>query len=287
MLARPLHMAVVFASFSLVVTTAISAEDQLGIEPDLEVPDVVDGPPRPGKRVRQQLPRYGQTDVYHLLYLPREWEPGRTYPVVVEYAGNKWRDSAGTVEGSSLGYGLTGGTEAIWICMPFVNSKEMRNQETWWGDVEATVAYCQATVDLVCSDFGGDRKRLYIAGFSRGAIACNYIGLHNDDIAKLWRGFICHSHYDGLRKWIYPRSDEAAAVERLKRLRGRPQFISHENSVAPTREYLRRVCPNGDFTFVSLPATPHTDTWVLKDSPERRKLRTWFRETLHSPDEMH
>ncbi|MBB03431.1 MAG: hypothetical protein CMJ47_12340 [Planctomyces sp.] len=283
MLARLLWMAILFASCCLVATAAISAEDRLAIEPDLKVPDVVDGPPRPGKRVRQQLPGYAQTDVYHLLYLPRGWQADRTYPVVVEYAGNEWRTSLGTVEGSSLGYGLTGGTGAIWICMPYVNAEEMRNQETWWGDVEATVAYCQSTMDLVCSDYGGDRKRLYIAGFSRGAIACNYIGLHNDDIAKRWRGFICHSHYDGLREWDYPRSDEAAAVERLKRLRGRPQFISHENSVAPTREYLRRVYPHGDFTFVSLPETPHTDTWVLKDSPERRQLRKWFQETLHSP----
>jgi len=44
--------------------------------------------------------------------------------VIVEYAGNgnyanKYGDvSSGEVEGSKLGYGISGGTGFIWICMP-------------------------------------------------------------------------------------------------------------------------------------------------------------------------
>ena len=85
--------------------------------------------------------------------------------------------------------------------MPFVDKKNGRNATTWWGDVRATVGYCKATVLRTCEEFGGDPSNVFIAGFSRGAIACNYIGLHDDEIASLWRGFICHSHYDGVRKW--------------------------------------------------------------------------------------
>lgn len=242
----------------------------------LTVPPAETGSPTAGKRVRQSSAGYENSGVYHLLYLPTDWNANKSYPVIVEYAGNKWKTSAGTPDGSALGYGITRGVGAIWICMPYVNKQEMRNQLTWWGDVDATIAYCLQTVKAVCDQYGGDSERVFIAGFSRGAIACNFIGLHTDEIAALWRGFIAHSHYDGVRKWGYAGSDRVAARQRLDRLGNRPQWISHENNVNATRDYLRATLPNGNFTFVDLPGIPHTDTWVLKDSTPSRKLRQWF-----------
>lgn len=250
----------------------------------LTVPEVVDAAPAAGIRVRQFNSEYRGSGVYHALYLPTDWKPGGTYPVIVEFAGNKWKTSAGTVEGSSLGYGISAGKGVIWICMPYVNLSEMKNQLNWWGDVDATVAYCKHTVDRVCKEYGGDPNNVFIAGFSRGAIACNFIGLHDDDIAAIWRGFICHSHYDGVRTWRYEGSDRASAAIRLKRLGNRPQFISHENSVDETRKYLETACPSGRFTFVPLPGVAHTDTWVLRDSPQRQQLRNWFRRSLTTSD---
>ena len=50
----------------------------------------------------------------------------------------------------------------------------------------------------VCEQYGGDRAAVILTGFSRGAIACNYLGLHNEEIAGLWRAFIPYSHYDGV-----------------------------------------------------------------------------------------
>ena len=247
---------------------------------DLQTPAVSDGMPAAGKRVKQVHPDYSGSDVYHLLYLPTDWKSDQSYPVIVEYAGNKYRTSPGTVEGSNLGYGISGGKGVIWVCMPYVNKTEMRNQETWWGDVDATVDYCNDIVASICDDYGGDANNVFIAGFSRGAIACNFIGLHDDQIASLWRGFFCHSHYDGVKQWPYPGSDRAAAAERLSRLGDRPQFISHETSVDATRSYLADVMPRGNFTFQSLQGWDHTDTWVLYDVPERKKLRDWFRAQL-------
>lgn len=244
---------------------------------DLTTPVAVEGAPEPGKRVKQFAAEYRGTGVHHLLYLPRDWKPGHRYPVIVEYAGNKYRTSPGTVEGSNLGYGISGGTGVIWICMPYVNTELQQNEVTWWGDVDATVAYCRKTVERVCRDFGGDPGKVFIAGFSRGAIACNFIGLHDEEIAGLWCGFICHSHYDGVRRWQYAGSDRASAAGRLRRLAGRPQFISHEKSVAATREYLAEVHPEGNFTFQALQGWGHTDEWVLYDVPERKVLRAWFR----------
>ena len=247
-------------------------------QPDLVTPQVSPGAPAAGKRVQQFDQQYAGTGVHHLLYLPTDWRAGKRYPVIVEYAGNKWQTSPGTVEGSNLGYGISGGKGVIWICMPYVNTETLQNQVTWWGDVEATVAYCQRTVRQVCRDYGGDPERVFLAGFSRGAIACNYLGLHNDKIASLWKGFICHSHYDGVRRWGYAGSERPAAVARLQRLDKRPQFISHENSVQATQDYLKENYAQGNFTFQPLRGWPHTDTWVLYDVPERRKLRDWFSE---------
>ena len=205
---------------------------------------------------------------------------GVKYPVIVEYAGNKWKTSLGTVEGSNLGYGISGGKRVIWVCMPFVDAKNRKNATTWWGDVDATVEYCKKTVVRICEEYGGDASAVFIAGFSRGSIACNFIGLHDEEIASLWRGFICHSHYDGVIEWEYAGSDRKAAAERLKRLGNRPQFISHEDDVSATKNYLRDIHPGGDFTFLAMSFKTHTDAWVLEDIPERKAVRQWFSSVL-------
>ena len=85
-----------------------------------------------------------------------------------------------------------------------------------------------------------------------------------------------HSHYDGVKAWGYDRSDPNSAAARLKRLGDRPQFISHETSVDATKAYLEHACPSGHFTFQALPFPDHTDTWVLRDVPERKVIRDWF-----------
>ena len=56
---------------------------------DLVTPVMTEDAPAPGKRVRQVAPEYEGTQVYHTLYLPTDWQKGKTYPVLVEYTGNK------------------------------------------------------------------------------------------------------------------------------------------------------------------------------------------------------
>ncbi len=266
--------------------SAAELPDLRTVEPDLTVPAMTSDTPAAGRRVRMTLAAYRGTEVHHVLYLPTDWQVGKRFPVIVEYAGNgaysnRYGDvSDGTVEGSRLGYGASGGKGFIWVCAPYVSLDHTRNQTTWWGDVEATVGYCTGVVAEVCERYGGDPKAVFIAGFSRGSIGCNYIGLHSDAVAALWRGFLCHSHYDGVRQWGYPESDRASAAARLARLKGRPQFISQEGSVASTRAYLAEACPAGRFTFVPLPYRNHTDAWTLRDIPARAALRDWLAETL-------
>ena len=283
---RLLFLLIFLITFFFFSVVAEELPDINIVPQELHVPLLMEGNPEPGKRVKVTLDSYRGTEVYHVLYLPTNWEAGRRYPVIAEYSGNgpyqnKYGDTcSGKVDDCMLGYGVSGGKGVIWVCLPFISEDHQHNQLQWWGDVQATVDYCKAVVALVCNQYGGDVDAVFLAGFSRGAIACNYIGLHDDDIASLWKGFICHSHYDGVREWNYAGSKRAAAVERLHRLNGRPQFISHEGSVAQTQQYLEENCLNGNFTFQAPSYHNHTSSWVLRDIPERAVLRAWFKNVL-------
>jgi hypothetical protein len=269
------------------VTAGSTSLPDIGSIPhDLETPPMSEGTPAPGRRVRQTTVEYQGTGIYHALYLPADWRASGLHPVIVEYAGNgPYRNAygdvcTGRVEDCNLGYGISGGERFIWACLPYLSADGKRNQLQWWGDLRATVDYCKTVVAGICSQYCGDPSAIFIAGFSRGAIACNYLGLHDDEIAELWLGFVAHSHYDGVRAWGCPGSDTHSAVDRLARLRGRPQFISHEGSVEETRRFLEGTGVDGAFTFQAIPYRNHTDTWVLCDIPERRVLRRWMQNVL-------
>jgi hypothetical protein len=250
---------------------------------------MVDGKPAAGRRVRQTVPEYEGTAVHHALYLPRDWRPGGTYPVLVEYTGNYFPacGSTGKVEDANLGYGLTGGRAFIWVAMPYVEKGRQKNAVTWWGDKQATIDYCKTALPRICQQFGGDPANIFICGFSRGAIATNYIGLADDEIAAFWKGFIAHDHYDGQRRWPYPDCDHASALARLQRLRGRPVLVSGGGALG-VKEYLGSSLALGRFTFLTVPVArifaipegevihPHTDRWMHKDSQYRRQARAWL-----------
>lgn len=269
--------------------------DISSIAPDLTVPEMAQGEPAAGHRVRQTTPGWEKTEVYHALYLPTDWQPGKKFPVIVEWAGNgnfhnQFGDvSTGVVEGSRLGYGMTAGQGCIWVCIPYLNQAGTANVPIWWGDAptydpQPTLAYCRATVKFICDKYGGDAERVVLAGFSRGSIACNYLGLHDDETARLWKAFVCYSHYDGDREqWPYPKADRASALERLNRLKGRPQFICGEglNAVA-TQRYLTEIgrLDARTFTFEGTGFRNHNDAWVLRPSEPRTKLREWLQEVL-------
>ena len=253
---------------------------------DLKVPAISEAAPAAGLRVQQTARGWEGTAVHHTLYLPVNWKRGGKFPVLVEFAGNggyknNFGDTCdGTVEGGTLAFGISGGSDYICIGMPFVKVADVRkeNAANWWGDADETAAYCVATVREVCREFGGDEKAVVLCGFSRGSIACNYIGLRNDTIAALWRAFICHSHYDGVRTtWPYADAERASALARLERLKGRPQFISHEVSAEDTRRYLDASGVRAPFEFSALPFRNHTDRWALRDCEQRRKVRAWLR----------
>ncbi|MGB1125657.1 MAG: sulfatase-like hydrolase/transferase [Phycisphaeraceae bacterium] len=254
-------------------------------EPDLVTPAMVDAAPAAGKRVRQVAKEYEGTDVYHALYLPTDWKPGKTYPVIVEYTGNKFPpgQGSGEVKDANLGYGLTGGEGYIWVTMPYVQNGGKENAVTWWGDRQATIDYCKTNLPRICEQFGGDKNNLFICGFSRGAIACSYIGLADDEIASFWKGMITHDHFDGQRNWGYPEAERKNALKRLARLKGRPVLVSGVGA-----EYLKQHAHLADFTYIkppvgeifNIPEGPvrheHTDAWMHRESEARDKARAWL-----------
>lgn len=255
------------------------------IAPDLTLPDVVREPPSAGMRVEATTSAWANTDVRHLLYLPRDWQPHKRLPVIVEYAGNGGFQNAlgdgsdGSVESCVLGYGLSGGERYIWLCLPFIEiapNGTKRNCTRWWGDIPETKRYCIETVRDVCKRYGGDASRVVLCGFSRGSLACNYLGLRDDEISGLWRALFCHSHYDGVRAWPYADSDAASAQARLQRLQGREVWISQEESITDVRNFIEQCGIRAPFTFVPIPYPNHSAAWVLRDISERQQARAWL-----------
>ena len=269
--------------------------DIRSVKPDLTIPKLETGQPDAGKRVKQTIPDYEQTGVYHVTYLPTDWVKGKRYPVLIEYAGNNYRGAYGDIstgrpEGSNMGYGISGGRGFIWVCLPYLNATGDDIALTWWGDsknrtARPTLDYCNKAVPWICEKYGGDTDRVILCGFSRGAIACNYLGLHNDETAKLWRAFVPYSHYDGVATWPYPASDRNSALTRLERLAKRPQFICHEvtNSqlnLAATKKWIESTNIKANLTFAETGFRNHNDAWLLRTSPARKSLRAWLKRVL-------
>jgi len=278
--------------FWIVVPLGHGAPGISSVAPDLVIPSLTKVTPASGKRVKQTHPDWKDTEVYHVIYLPKDWQPNKRYPVIVEYAGNgpfknKFGDiSAGHPEGSKMGYGISAGEGFIWVCIPYLNNAGNKNVTKWWGnapkyDPKPTLDYCKKVVPWICANYGGELNSVILCGFSRGAIACNYLGLHDDVIAKLWRAFIPYSHYDGVRRWPYPGSDQESALKRLKRLAGRPQFICHEGTgVSGTRKFLDSTGIKGEFIFQATGFRNHNDGWLLRPSPARTAMRKWLAKSL-------
>jgi hypothetical protein len=279
------------------------------IAADRPLPPLASGSPAAGRRVAVTPPEYAGTQVHHLIALPDDWTidgvaRGQRWPVIVEYTGNHHpaSGSTGNVEGAALGYGLSRGT-AIWIVLPYVAADHRHNEISWWGDLAATVAYAKTNVPRICATFGGDRSRVLLCGFSRGAIGVSLIGLHDDAIAQLWCGFWAHDHFDGAREWRgtawgtpLPRYQAEAAV-RLRRLHGRPLLVTQGNADTTTSEFLsRQLSPEAwSFRAIDMRALydafpnaaakdPHTDRWLLRESEAADWVRQWWQKIqVHAP----
>lgn len=253
----------------------------------LEVPPVIAGPPVAGRRARFSV-MLGEANATSgsqaagraaeaILYLPEDWRPDSRHPVIVEFPGNIFFVpgcySTGRPEQCVIGYGMTSGRAAIWISLPFVDASG-NVAENGWGDPDATADLCLRAVEQVCTQLGGDRERLVLTGFSRGAIACGFIGLRNDGIAGLWRGLHCCQHYDG-DGWNGATLD--GAVERARRFRGAAVFHTDNapERIRPLEEPL-----GVPVTIVKSSLGAHATAMFLDDRESTRRLRAWYDELM-------
>ena len=282
-----------FALLFLTLATSLDAAD-------LSLPPLTIGAPQPGRRAAVTAPEYAGTQVRHLIALPDDWTPdwqarGKRWPVIAEYTGNYFpaSGSTGEVEGAALGFGLSRG-QAIWIVLPYVAKDRQKNERTWWGDIDATVGYAKTNIPRICAEYGGDAKRVVLCGFSRGAVGVSFLGLHDDEVAKLWCGLWAHDHFDGVKEWKgqpwgspLGRYREEASV-RLRRLQGRPMLISQGSAGTETRKLVEPIAPkNVDYLPIDMVALfgkfpndfvphPHNDRWPLRDSGPTSVAREWF-----------
>ena len=267
---------------------------------DLPLPELATGAPQPGKRAAVTAPEYAGTKVRHLIALPDDWTPdwktrGKRWPLIAEYTGNHFptSGSTGEVEGAALGYGVSRG-KAIWVVLPYVAKDRLRNEVTWWGDIEATVGYAKTNIPRICGEFGGDPRKVVLCGFSRGAIGVSFLGLHDDEVAKLWCGLWAHDHFDGVKEWkgtgwgapLASYREEATA--RLARLHGRSVLITQGHAGDETRRFVGPIVTrNVEYLTIDMTALygafpnesvkhPHTDRWPLRDSAATTQARDWF-----------
>jgi hypothetical protein len=256
----------------------------------LEVPAVEHGRPTAGRRVRWPIgldaasPAVGASDERRsldaIVYLPEDWRPDHSYPVIVEFPGNIFFTpgcySTGRPEQCVIGYGMSRGRGSIWICLPFVDASG-RVAEHGWGDPDATVDLCMRAVEQVCEQLGGDRERVVLTGFSRGAIACGFIGLRDERIAGLWRGFHCCQHFDG-DGWNGATLE--GAIERARRFKGAAVF--HTDN-APDRVRPLEAPFGVPVTIVQSGLGFHSSAMFLDDRASTRQLREWYNELIREP----
>ena len=269
------------------------------------LPEITNTTPKAGIRVKITPQEYQHTDVYYTIYLPTKYKKGNTYPLIVEYPGNKWKSagSTGLVKDANLGFSITENIDAIWVVFPYIEDSIPITK--WWGNEEETIAFALKNIRQICIDYGGNPAEIFICGFSRGAIGVNYIGLYNKEIADVWLGFFSHNHYDGIQEWKGTnwgsplKKYRASAKERLNRLKGRNCLISQDIPVGTaaieTKEYIEKynfdTVGNIQYNLFSVPTIipevpsefiphRHTDKWLLYESEYANTVYSWFLETI-------
>lgn len=253
---------------------------------------------------REQLPQYEGTDVHHLISLPENYSEARKWPVIFELTGNRWGYGDGSVEEAHLGLSISLKRDFIVVVTPYVAEGGRTNQPKWWGDENLTVSYLKELVGYMDSHYSIDCDNLFLCGFSRGAIGVSYIGLYDDEIAPLWKGFISHDHFDGFREWKGTEwgtpleKYRAGAVERLSRLDGRHWYVSYNGTDRKAyKANLKEMGADrfGKFHYAPVeikkyfPVIPnayfrsgHNDIWPAFDIEASRALRAWLYEIVDS-----
>ena len=246
----------------------------------LVVPTVTEGLPSPGKRVYMPL---AGSPVRYVLYLPKDWTPDARFPIIAEYSGNifyfKNTYSTGKADQGNIGYGMSKGSGAIWVNLPFLSLDRTREQLDGFGNLDATAEYARKVIHEVVDKWSGDPGAVFLTGFSRGGAACGFVGLRNHDIADVWLAFHSVAGGDGAG-WF--GSEMPGALERAARMKGRSSFITDG---APWQDVLARL--KQPYTYMDSQIGAHVDTMFLDNRPSTIALRKWMAEVLKNRPGVH
>jgi lysophospholipase L1-like esterase len=257
--------------------------DNVIVEGDDDIkPLMITGNPTPGQLVKQYGEETVSQNIYHALYLPKNYTPGKLYPVIVEYPCNEWYGLTGKVEDANMGYYLSGGQDYIWVIMPVIDSASLNNLNTGWGSNSNTIKYLKTNLRKVLETYGGDPSKVILTGFSRGAVNCNFMGTNNDDVADIWLGFLPFAHMDG---GLIPDHTDTNGMTRVGRTYGRSTFVAYgekddagsKNSLVGYNNLMNWGYPTEK---CAIPDMTHTDLWVKFDNPSRQKARKWLQDTI-------
>jgi hypothetical protein len=246
----------------------------------LVIPPVTEGLPLPGKRVYMKL---AGSAVPYVLYLPPEWTPDGSFPIIAEYSGNifyfKNTYSTGKADQGNIGYGMSKGSGVIWVNLPFLSPDRSHEQLDGFGNLDATAEYAMQVIREVVEKYSGDPGAVFLTGFSRGGAACGYIGLRNNDIADVWLGFHSVAGGDGAG-WF--GSEMAGAIERAGRMKGRSSFITDG---VPWQDVLARL--KQPFQYFDSGIGAHVDTMFLDNRASTLAVRKWMADVLRDRPGVH
>ena len=239
----------------------------------LEVPMIENCKPKQGKRVIYPFAK--NSNLYGVLYLPRDWTADKSLPLIVEFPGNIYYTdncySTGRPEQCVIGYGMTKGDGALWLSLPFVDYSKDEIVESGWGNPDDTADFTVKMVEKMRKEFRVDTSRVVLTGFSRGAIACGFIGLRNSKIASLWKGMHVCQHFDG-DGWR--GANKKDAILRLKNGIHIPQFHTDNSS---TVLYNMLNDANIKTTYTTSGLGAHACDMFLDDRQSTLELRTWLK----------
>ena len=246
----------------------------------LLIPSVTHGLPGPGKRVHMNLPG---SPVPYVLYLPKDWDPDRRFPVIAEYSGNilyfKNTYSTGKADQGDIGYGMSKGEGAIWVNLPFISQDRRREQLDGFGNVEATAEYARKVIREVVLKYSADPGAVFLTGFSRGGAACGFVGLHDAETADVWLGFHAVGGGDGAG-WF--GSEMPGALQRGALVKGRSSFVTDGG---PWQDVLARL--RQPFIFKDSQIGAHVDTMLLDNRPSTVACRKWMEDVLRDRPGVH
>jgi len=241
----------------------------------LIVPEVEEGIPEAGKRVKIHLPEY--PEAYYVLFLPYNFTHTAQFPIIFESPGNIYNEiSDGLPDSACLGYGISFGMDYIWVCVPFIDDTGHIVRSYWGKNPSSTVDFWLAVLNDLNARFRIDSDKIVLSGFSRGAVSTSYIGNYNDEISSKWSAYFAHSHFDGCCQTLLGNTDE-----RISRIQKKKVLISvggHDIAKKCSRGSYEKLLKGGyDVTFIEVPGLEHSPFWILEDSEVAEEARNWLR----------